>query len=61
MIENAFFLFKNKEMKKAQLVKSLNNLPQGLDKLEHGMTFQVKKTSANKIDFDVIAGPAFQK
>lgn len=35
-------------------MKSLNNLPQGLDKLEPGMTFQVKKTNANKLDIDII-------
>ena len=26
----------------------------GLAALEHGMTFQVKKTNSNKIDFDFI-------
>jgi len=41
-------------MKRAQIVKTLQNIPQGLYKLEHGMRFQVKKTNANKIDFDII-------
>ena len=48
-------------MKKTQIMKSLNNIPQGLEKLEPGMTFQVKKSNANKIDIEIMNPVGFNK
>jgi hypothetical protein len=41
MIDNAYFSFKNKEMKRTNMLKNLQTIPNiaGLDDLKHGMTF----------------------
>jgi hypothetical protein len=41
MIDNAFFFFRNKEMKKTKMIKNLQTMPnlKGIEDLKHGMTF----------------------
>lgn len=55
LVDNAYLEYRNREMKSATAVEHFK-LPEGLDALQPGMTFQVKKKPGEGFDFDLVAG-----
>ena len=53
LVDNAYLEYQNKEMKSATAVEHFK-MPEGLDALQPGMTFQVKKKPGEGFDFDLV-------